>query len=54
MYRKSEMLPSIIEAGGMLDYNDLFWIGGSYRKDYGGTGYVGVNIKKNIIFCLCL
>jgi len=50
MYRKSEMLPTIIEAGGMLDYNDIFWIGGSYRKDYGGTGYVGVNIKKNISF----
>jgi type IX secretion system PorP/SprF family membrane protein len=50
LYRKSEMLPSIIEAGAMLDYNNLFWIGGSYRKDYGGTGYVGVNIKKNISF----
>jgi len=50
MYRKSEMLPSIVEAGAMLDYNNLFWIGGSYRKDYGGTGYVGVNIKKHISF----
>jgi type IX secretion system PorP/SprF family membrane protein len=50
MYRKSEMLPSIMEAGVMMDYNDLFWIGGSYRKDYGGTGYMGVNIKKNISF----
>ncbi len=50
MYRRSEMLPSIMEAGVMLDYNDLFWIGGSYRKDYGGTGYMGVNIKKNISF----
>lgn len=50
MYRRSEMLPSIMEAGAMIDYNDVFWLGGSYRKDYGGTGYFGVNIKKNISF----
>jgi type IX secretion system PorP/SprF family membrane protein len=50
MYRKSEMLPSIIELGAMFDYNDHFWIGGSYRIDYGGTGYMGVNIRKNMSF----
>lgn len=50
LYRKSELLPSIIEGGAMLDYKDLFWVGGSYRKGYGGTGYVGFNIKKNISF----
>ena len=50
MYRKSEQLPSIIEAGAMLDYKDLFWVGGSYRKDYGTTAYVGLNIMKNMSF----
>ena len=54
MYRKSEMLSSIMEVGAMLDYNNIFWVGGSYRKDYGGTGYVGVNIKKNISFAYAL
>jgi type IX secretion system PorP/SprF family membrane protein len=50
LYRKNELLPVTIEAGAMLDYNDLFWVGGSYRKDYGGTGYVGFNLKRNISF----
>lgn len=50
MYRKSEQLPAILEAGAMLDYKDIFWVGGSYRKDYGTTAYVGLNLKKNISF----
>lgn len=50
LYRKSEQLPAIIEAGAMLDYKDLFWVGGSYRKDYGSTAYVGLNIMKNMSF----
>lgn len=50
MYRKSEMLPTIVEAGAILDYKDVFWVGGSYRKDYGGTGYVGFNLKQNLSF----
>lgn len=50
MYRKSEQHPVAFEAGAMLDYSDLFWVGGSYRKDYGGTGFVGFNIQKNISF----
>lgn len=50
MYRKSEALPSIIEGGAIMDYKDIFWLGGSYRKDYGGTGFVGFNIKKNLSF----
>lgn len=50
MYRKSEQSPVVFETGAMLDYSDLFWIGGSYRKNYGGTGFVGINIQKNISF----
>ena len=50
MYRKSERLPAILEAGAMLDYKDLLWAGGSYRMDYGATAYVGFNLTKNISF----
>lgn len=50
LYRKSELLPTMVEAGAMLDYKEVFWVGGSYRKDYGGTGYVGFDIMQNLSF----
>jgi hypothetical protein len=50
MYRKSERLPTILEAGAMLGYKDLLWAGGSYRMDYGATAYVGLILTKNISF----
>ncbi len=50
MYRKDELLPEIIEAGAMLNVKDILVVGGSYRKDYGASGYFGINLKKNLSF----
>ena len=50
MYRKDELLPNIIEAGAMLNVKDVVIVGGSYRKDYGASGYFGINLKKNLSF----
>ncbi len=50
LYRKNELLPATIEGGAMFDYNNVFWVGGTYRKDYGPTAYIGFNILENISF----
>ena len=34
----------------MLNVKDILEVGGSYRKDYGASGYFGINLKKNLSF----
>jgi type IX secretion system PorP/SprF family membrane protein len=47
-YRTFLQLPSQYEALGVLRYNDLLWVGGSYRQDYGAATFFGFNIKGRI------
>jgi len=50
LYYYSSELPGQFEAIGIIHLMDVFWIGASYRQDYGATGFVGLNIKDNFKF----
>ncbi|MCG8309833.1 MAG: PorP/SprF family type IX secretion system membrane protein [Cytophagales bacterium] len=50
IYYYTKDLPGQFEAIGMLHLMDVFWIGASYRQDYGTTGFVGLNISDNFKF----
>ena len=50
LYYYSDALPGQFEVIGILHLMDVFWIGASYRQDYGTTGFVGLNIKDNFKF----
>ena len=50
IYYYNKDLPGQFEAIGLLHLMDVFWIGASYRQDYGTTGFVGLNIKDNFKF----
>lgn len=41
LFRTTEGLPSRTEAGVVAYLDDKAWIGGAYRQDYGGMGFVG-------------
>ena len=50
LYYYNKDMPGQFEAIGLLHLMDVFWIGASYRQDYGTTGFVGLNIKDNFKF----
>ncbi|MCK5703606.1 MAG: PorP/SprF family type IX secretion system membrane protein, partial [Cyclobacteriaceae bacterium] len=50
IYYYSKDFQSQFEAIGLIHLMDVFWIGASYRQDYGTTGFVGLNIKDNFKF----
>lgn len=50
IYYYTKDLPGQFEAIGLLHLMDVFWIGASYRQDYGTTGFVGLNISDNFKF----
>jgi len=50
IYYYTKDLPGQFEAIGLLHLMDVFWIGASYRQDYGTTGFVGLNINDNFKF----
>lgn len=45
IYRTLQDTPAQYEALGILRYDNMVWVGGGYREDYGATGIVGLNIK---------
>ena len=49
-YYYSKDLPGQFEAIGLFHLADVFWLGASYRQDYGMSGMVGLNIKDNFKF----
>jgi len=44
-YRTYQNTKGQMEALGVLRVNNLVWLGGSYRQDYGATAFVGFNAK---------
>jgi type IX secretion system PorP/SprF family membrane protein len=50
VYYYSQDLPGQFEAIGLIHLMDVFWVGASYRQDYGASGFVGLNIKDNFKF----
>ncbi|NJN27199.1 MAG: PorP/SprF family type IX secretion system membrane protein [Cyclobacteriaceae bacterium] len=50
IYYYSEDMPGQFEAAGLMHLMDVFWLGASYRQEYGITGLVGINIKDNFKF----
>jgi type IX secretion system PorP/SprF family membrane protein len=47
-YRTYENTSSQVEGLGIVHINDIAWVGGSYRQDYGATGFVGFNVKDKL------
>lgn len=50
IYYYSKDFQSQFEVIGLIHLMDVFWIGASYRQDYGTTGFVGLNVKDNFKF----
>jgi len=46
LYQYSQFVGQRIELSSTLNFNEVFWIGGSYRLNYGFSGIVGFNMKK--------
>jgi len=46
LYQYSQLVGQRIELLSTLNFNEVFWIGGSYRLNYGISGIVGFNMKK--------
>jgi type IX secretion system PorP/SprF family membrane protein len=44
-YRTEKDFDSQFEALGVLRLNNVVWLGGSYRQDYGSAAFFGFNIK---------
>jgi type IX secretion system PorP/SprF family membrane protein len=44
-YRTEKDFDSQLEALGVLRFNNVAWVGGSYRQDYGAAAFFGFNIK---------
>lgn len=47
-YRTYENTAAQYEGLGVLRIDNIGWIGGSYRQDYGASGFVGFNIKEKL------
>ncbi|MDZ7608446.1 MAG: type IX secretion system membrane protein PorP/SprF [Cyclobacteriaceae bacterium] len=50
IYYYTKDLPGQFEAIGLFHLADVFWLGASYRQNYGMSGMVGLNIKDNFKF----
>jgi type IX secretion system PorP/SprF family membrane protein len=47
-YRTYENTPSQVEGLGVFHIDNIAWFGGSYRKGYGATAFLGFNIKDKL------
>lgn len=45
IYRSIDNYQDQLEGMLIAKYKNLFWLGGSYRDNYGVTGFIGINIK---------
>jgi len=45
LYRDGPDIQDQIEGAGILYYQNLLWVGGSYRKDHGPSIFTGFNFK---------
>lgn len=47
VYRINNGLPSQYEAAGVLHLNHLVWLGGSYKQDFGISGFGGIKLNHS-------
>lgn len=47
-YRTYENTPSQFEGLAALRIDNIVWVGGSYRQDYGASAFAGFNIKDKL------
>ncbi len=47
-YRTFENLDDQIEALASLKFNNIGWIGGAWRQDYGAFAFLGLNVKDKL------
>jgi type IX secretion system PorP/SprF family membrane protein len=50
LYRTDKNLPSQYEVLGVLKIDNIGWIGGAYRQQYGASAFFGLNIKEKFKF----
>ena len=48
LYRSYQGYDTQFEAGAIVQFKNLFWIGGNYRENYGYSGLVGLKAKSNL------
>jgi type IX secretion system PorP/SprF family membrane protein len=48
LYRTEKNMPSQFEALGVLRIDNIGWIGGAYRQEYGASAFLGLNLKERI------
>lgn len=47
-YRTYENTASQVEGLGVFHIDNIAWVGGSYRQEYGATAFLGFNIKDKL------
>ena len=50
IYYHTKNFPGQFEVMSVFHIQNVVWFGGSYRQDYGVSGFVGFNIKDNLKF----
>lgn len=45
VYRSIDAYQDQLEGMLIASYKNIFWIGASYREEYGVTGFIGINVK---------
>jgi type IX secretion system PorP/SprF family membrane protein len=50
LYRTDKNLPSQYEVLGVLKIDNIGWIGGAYRQQYGASAFFGLNLKEKLKF----
>lgn len=48
LFRTEEGVDSQLEGTGVLRIDNLLWVGGSYRQDYGAAAFFGFNLKERV------
>lgn len=50
LYRYSDVLPPQIEAAAVIHFNHTFWVGGSYKQDFGISALAGLKLDQKFGF----
>jgi type IX secretion system PorP/SprF family membrane protein len=48
LYRTNEIKENQFEVLGVLKVDNLLWVGGSYRQDYGPAAFLGFSLKEKL------
>ena len=48
LYRSYQGIPTQFEGGTIFHYQDVFWLGGGYRQDFGYMGLLGLKLNNGL------